>query len=195
MTRYIARLCRDTRFWTLQITELMLFFVLLRSKIIQAKHASLLYIQAGLIYLNGRVCTQANFNIQGGDIVQVVYSYEALVYNDILQQSYLQQFLQNIFYFITEYKHKRELQHERLQQEQIQHARYLQELRTKRGHHVVTRFALLGEYLQLHKQLNRREHLTQAYDRWCDIQVQAAQPLDTFLRRVYFLKSANDFLK
>ena len=195
LTRYIARLCRDARFWTLQMTELMLFFILVRSKVIQLKYISFLFIQSGFAYINGCVCTLPTFNVQGGDIIQVVYSYETFLYNSILQQEYLQQFLQHIFYFIVPYTRPRTAQHNRLSREYWQHRQYLRELRAKRGRSVGTRFSLMGEFTHLYKFERRHVNLRRANRSWWALYNNATKPISTFMRRLYFLRQANQFIR
>ena len=149
LTKYIARLGRDVRFYQLQLTELMLFFVLVRSKFILLKHLAILYIQMGYVFINGYQCTKHSFNIQGGDIVQVVYSYESFFYNDLLQRTYLKNIIQGIFYFTRPGERDRDQQAKRIAHENVMRREHLRWLRDKVGNPVDTRFSLLGEYVRL----------------------------------------------
>lgn len=129
---------------------MMLFFSLIRSKLLQLKYIATLLVQRGFVYINGSVCTLPTFNVQGGDAIQIVYSYETFVYDSMAQQVFLQQFLQHVFYFLNSV-HPRDTQAKRLAYEKTMHKQYLHELRTKYGHDVTTRFSLLGERTHLYK--------------------------------------------
>lgn len=74
LTRYLTRYSKVVKFKTFLVNEMSLLNILIKSRFLPDQHLYFFFNYGNLIYVNGANCSNLNFQIIAGDIIQLVIS-------------------------------------------------------------------------------------------------------------------------
>ena len=72
LTNYLSKYNKFIKFKTFLFSEMRLINILIRSRILPDHSICYLFIKNNLIYLNGIICCNCNFQIFIGDFIQLI---------------------------------------------------------------------------------------------------------------------------
>ena len=81
LTKYLSKYNKFIKFKTFLFSEMKLINVLIRSRILFDYSLCHLFIKNNLIYLNGRICSNYNFQLFTGDFIQLIINIKYYIIN------------------------------------------------------------------------------------------------------------------